>query len=302
MAYKNYKYRLTILMYGLIEDQEGFPHISENPIEKPIVIENPFNISFTVNSTPINGISNASINIFNLNESTRNAVFYDYRRIDKIPTIYLEAGYEGGKFDLIFAGHATVINSQRQGVDVVTHIEAMSGVLVADASTSMTIKEGATEEDVVNSLMESGLGVSKTTKMTFKNYAFIRPVALWGNNLELLRKYTNGNAFIDLNRYYVIDDNGVISQKAKVIDDKSGLLKTPKRNEITVVFDIMFAPELHPADLVEVRSEIEKTFSGLYKVYSVKHSGNISDGTSSRVTTQVEVFVGAQATGAYRYD
>lgn len=302
MAYKNIKYRLTIQMYDLIEDSNGNSSLSSFPTEPPVVITNPITISFNVNSTPYNGMSNATIDIFNLNETTRHTIFYDYRRLDRIPTVYLEAGYEDGKFDLIFSGHAQIIISQRQGVDMVTHIEAISGALVADSSISATLKDGVSEEEVNDLIMKSGLGIAKSTKMTFRNYVFIRPVALFGNRLRLLKEYTQGRGIIDLDRFYVLDDNEVIGEKAKIINDESGLISTPRRTQTTVYFNVMFAPEIHPADLVSLSSRVEPAFDGLYKVLSVKHNGTISDGTATKVTTQVELIVGAQALGTYRYD
>ena len=302
MAYKNIKYRLTILMYDLLEEQDGSYVLSSELSSPPVVITNPITISFNVNSIPYNGTSNATIDLYNLNETTRHSIFYDYRRLDKIPTIYLEAGYEDGNFDLIFSGHAQIITSQRNGVDMVTHIEAISGALVADSSISTTLKEGVTEEEVNNALLNSGLGVSKSTKMTFRNYVFLRPVAMFGNRLRLFKEYTEGRGIIDLDKFYVLDDNEVISEKAKIINDESGLISTPRRTQSTVYFNMMFAPEIHPSDLVTLHASVEPAFDGLYKVYSVKHSGIISDGTSTKVTSQIEVFVGAQALGTYRYD
>lgn len=302
MAY-NYRYRLTIRTYGW--DKSVGKLETKEPIEPEVVIENPIKISFNVNASPYSGGSTATIDVFNLNETTRSSIFIDYFLMKKIRFVFLEAGYEAGenkgKYDLLFAGQARVITSSRNGVDVVTHIEAFSGLNVADASMSVSLKEGVSEEEVIKQINVSELGINSGIQ-SFNDYVFIRPPALYGNKIRLLQEYTNGRSFIDRNTHYILNDFETADGYALLIDDNSGLLSTPKRTELTVQVSLMFEPLIHPGYGVEIRSSVEPTFSGQYKVYSVKHSGTISVGSNSNVTTEAELFVGEQALGRFGYD
>lgn len=291
----NYIYRLTIKTYERIKESNQLGR----QIGEDIVVTDPITLSFNVVRSPFSGNNQATFDIYNLAPETRKKIFYDYFYQDEIKVVYLEAGYEGGAFNIIYSGHIKFATSKRNGTDVITHIEAITGLFVADSSVSITLTENSTDSEIVDFLM-STVPADKGTQ-TFKNYKFLRPVALYGNSIRLMKKYTNGRVFQDLDKIFVSDDNEIIGGEVLLITDATGLLGTPERQNTTVTINMMFEPRLQIGHGVEVRSNIEPHFNGQYKVYSIKHSGVFGYGTKGNVKTQVELWVGSQLFGAFNY-
>lgn len=294
MAY-NYIYTLTIVSYEKIKEGNRLGKILDT-----IVIENPISLSFNVERSPYSGNNGASFDIYNLFPETRKRIFYDYFFQDRIKAVYLEAGYEGRGKNLIYCGHIKFATSKRSGTDIITHIEAITGLFIGDSTISYSMKEGTTNKEVFDQISKDLPEINAT--QTFKDYKFVRPVALMGNKLRLMKQYTNGRVFVDLDKIYVLNDNEVPGGNVLLITDETGLLGTPERQQTTVTINMMFEPRLQIGHGVEVRSSVEPVFNGQYKVYSIKHSGMFSYGSKADVKTSVELFIGPQIHGVFSYD
>ena len=302
---RNYKYILTIRTFATVDGK-----IESNiPIKEDVVITNPLTMKFSVSRDPLRGQNIGVFDVYNLNRDHREEIFYDYRRIQYIRAIYLEAGYENDTedndrcaFDLIYSGMATTITSKKVGQDVITHIEAMSGLMIADSSFSLSVESGVTDAEISVAILQDNLDVSAGTQ-SFKQYRFIRPVALYGNAVRLLKIYSNGRTFIDLNRANTLNFNDEIVSKGYVlkITDSTGLLGTPVRTETLLDIDMMFEPRLQVGHGVEIESFVETAFNGQYMVWSVSHSGVFGYGDKGDVKTHCSLFVGIQTLGRFRY-
>lgn len=291
----NYIYKLTIRTYERIEGNNKLG----KQIGEDIIVTNPITMSFNIVRSPFSGNNQATFDIYNLAPEKRKKIFYDYFYQDRIKAVYLEAGYEGGAFNIIYSGHIKFSTSKRNGTDVITHIEAITGLFVADSSVTVTLTEDSTNEEIMDFLM-STVPADKGTQ-TFKEYKFLRPVALYGNTVRLMKKYTNGRVFQDLDKIFVADDKEIVGGEVLLITDSTGLLGTPERQNTTVTINMMFEPRLQIGHGVEVRSNIEPAFNGQYKVYSIKHSGTFGYGTKGNVKTQVELWVGCEVFGVFKY-
>lgn len=298
MAY-NYIYTLTIVTYERIAQDNKLGEVLD-----VVEINDPISLSFDVQRSPYAGNNKATFDIYNLLPEKRKKIFYDYFYQDKIKAVYLEAGYEGRGKNLIYSGHIQFATSKRQGTEIVTHIEAITGLFVADSSISLSMKEGTTNKQLFDQIIKDIPEANGT--QTFKEYKFIRPPALMGNKLRLMKQYTNGRVFEDLDKIYVLNDEEIPNGNVLLITDETGLLGTPERQSTTVSVNMMFEPRLQIGHGVEIRSSVEPAFNGQYKVYAVYHSGMFSYGTKSSVTTKVELFIGTPRTGqmfgVFKYD
>ena len=264
-----------------------------------IVITSPLTIRFDVKRMPFAGSNQATIDIYNLNPTTRDRMFLDYYDFENIRKVELEAGYEDGKFDLIYRGRINICTMKKAGVDVITHIEAISGLSVLDSMLNVSLKQGETLKDsmgrVVDRIPGTEPGVTK-----FEDFTFTRPVALMGNALAVLKTYTKENCFIDLDTIVVIDKDEVITGDVRVIDDETGLLGVPERQRTSVTVNCIFDPRIKVGQGLEINSRIAPQFNGQYKVWGVSHSGVIGETQGGQCITTIQLWTGLNLFGRYK--
>lgn len=287
------KYILTITPI----DKDG------NQKDKEIVITNPITLEFNVQRMPFAGQSGATFDIHNLNKSTRDKLFYDWWDINNIRAISLEAGYDNGKFDLIYRGRIRICTTKHKGTENITHIEAITGLQVFDNPISMSIKEGETlegEKGVGKRIIDQIKGL-KTGALSFKQYQFVRPVALVGNAISLIKRYcpAGKDVFIDLDTIYVLGEDEYIEGDVRLLNSETGLIGVPERQQTSLTINCIFEPRIKIGQVIEVNSEIVKQFNGQYKVWGVSHSGVIGEGQAGNVITTIQMWVGSQVLGRF---
>jgi hypothetical protein len=283
----NRVFRLTVQE----EDARGFPTNSAT------VIENPCTIKFSVNRTLFADINSLDIEIYNLAPNTYNRLFYDYFRIEeRRRTVVLEAGYEGQELSIIFIGDVWNCYTSRVGSDMVTKMHALVGLKSLQMQIDLTLsgidrnKVLRTAANAMNMDIEIYSG---------ENTKFNRPVSMTGNAYGVIQKYTDGDVFIDNNVIKVLKNQDYIKGGALLINDESGMLGAPSREDALLTVKLMFEPRIMIGQIVEIQSRIMDVFNGQYKVYGIKHEGTISDAIGGTCTTTLQMLVGSQPYGRF---
>lgn len=287
MAY-NRKYILTVTPITKSGQKRG----------KSIVIRDPLTIHFDVKRRPFMGDSCATIDIYNLQPKTRASLFLDYFDFTNIQQVTLEAGYQNGKFDLIYKGRVVTCRTRKEHTETVTRIEAQSGMFVLDSYISSSMSDGQLITDVANEV------VSKNTEL---DSSFIqpmaisipRPVAFVGNEMAVLQTYTKGKTFIDNENVISIDNNTCVDGDVRVIDDETGLLGVPEREQVTLTVKCIFEPRIKVGQGLEIKSRIAPEFDGQYKVWGVSHTGTIGMASGGQCITTVQLWTGLNIFGRF---
>ena len=247
------------------------------------------------------GDSCATIDIYNLQPSTRKKLFLDYFDFNNIQKVTLEAGYQNGKFDLIYKGRILSCRAIKEHTDVIMRIEAQSGLFVLDSYISSLSTGGKLVSDITNDVLSSTSGLEGADVEPI-TVTIPRPVALVGNEMAVLQTYTKGNAIVDNEKVIVLSDNKTIDGEIRVIDDSTGLLGVPEREQVTLTVKCIFEPRIKVGQGLEIKSKVAPEFDGQYKVWGVSHSGKMGLAASGECTTTIQLFTGLNIFGRFQTD
>lgn len=259
-----------------------------------IIVEPPITLDVNVVRHTLSSVNNATFRIYNLSKATRDSIQVDSFEYQKKigRRIELLAGY-GSNLYTIFTGSIQMAQSERQGVDYVTTIQAYDGgYAVKQATIQTTLKAGTPYQKVVETLIGAmgDYGVSKGVLGQIVG-ATTRSVVLEGYAYELLKEYTNGDVFIDNQKVNVLKNREFLSRSVPEISSESGLIGTPVFEETILKFKMIFEPRLSIGQKFKIRS-VTSSSSNIsqlkeYKVTSITHSGTFSSGVRSGVTTEI---------------
>jgi len=287
MAY-NLKYILTITPITKEGKTRG----------KSIIIKDPLTIRFEVKRMPFMGDSCATIDIYNLQPKTRTNLFLDYFDFENIQKVTLEAGYQNGKFDLIYKGRIVTCRTRKEKTETVTRIEAQSGMYVLDSYISESMTDGQLTSNVVKEALSKVTGYDSSF-IQQEAIQIPRPIALKGNEMAVLQTYSKGKVFVDNEKIISVDENTCVDGDVRVIDDETGLIGVPEREQVTLTVKCIFEPRIKVGQALEIKSRIAPQFDGQYKVWGVSHSGTIGLASSGQCTTTVQLWTGLNIYGRF---
>lgn len=286
------KYTLNIIPCRL-EDGKYVPDGEVTTIKDPITIR------FSTKKIMYNGLDcTAKIEIYNLNKTTRDNIFYDFLRMENFRIIELFAGYEGKVQSLIFKGIIKYCRPKKTNTDVIMDIEAFSGLYVLNNNESTTLEGEMSIEQIYTKLANDCPGVTRGTTELEEKF-LPRTVSLMGNSVQLLKTYTNDKVSLNDEELIVMDANQVIEGDVKVIDDETGLLGIPERDRTTLTVNCMFEPRIQLGQVLEIRSKIAPMFDGQYKVWGISHDGIISGSISGSLVTKITLYTGVNLFGHF---
>ena len=288
MAY-NRRYILTITPINEKGEEKG----------KSVVIKDPLTIRFNVQRMPFMGDCCANIEIYNLQPKTRAKIFLDYFDFNNIQKVTLEAGYQNGKFDLIYKGRIVSCRARQEHTETIMTIEAQSGMYVLDSYISSSIKDGEYTSDIADEVLSKTSGFERAFIQP-EAVQIPRPVALMGNEMAVLQTYTKGKTFIDNEKVISLDENACLDGDVRVIDDETGLLGVPEREQVTLKVRCMFEPRIKVGQGLEIASKIAPEFDGQYKVWGVSHNGVIGLSASGQCITTIQLYTGLNIYGRFK--
>lgn len=276
---RNYK-----LVYTLPPEQEGEE-------AKQITITYPLMLDLDVRRDTCATSNTGSFRIFNLAKDTRENIFQDLYQIDRWCFLDVYAGY-GNNMPLIFTGKVLQAYSSRQGTEVITEIQALDNDIIQSYS-SHVFEAGTPKMDVLTTLMQDMPNVELGAVGTMEGNLVTRTV-FDDQTFIAINKLTGNQAFIDLNKLNVLNNNECLGDIGiyKITSD-TGLIGTPRRRDAMLEADVIFAPEIQVGQLVDIESSISTEFNGQYKVLGVHHHGSIGEQVSTQLVTTLVLFVGS---------
>lgn len=265
--------------------------------EEAIIIEPPITLQFTINRSTMGTLNSMRLQIMNLSEKTRNKIFQDRFNPKVYKKIILQAGYNN--LSNIFIGNIYNARSFRANTEIVTFIYATDGGFdTANTLSNGTIQKQTSYKDFLVALVNSFPNL-KQGKLTEIEGEFRRPAIVNGNSFELIRKYSNNKAYIDLETINILNDSDVIEGDVPLLNSETGLLGTPDRADAYLSVETIFEPRIIMGQVIEIQSDVQKKYDGQYKVIGVTHSGIISDAVGGQCSSKFNLLVGTQLFGGF---
>ena len=256
-----------------------------------------FNIEATVNYSYSESPNTCDITIYNLNKTSRDAIFFDSFDYMQFRKMTFKAGY-GGNLQMLFNGNIKEAYSDRSGADVQTKVSGWDNFWYNNNYVNETVQAGANRGKVIDTILQSidtGQGVAKLVRSKFEDEdSNLRSEALKGRPQDLIKERIPQDAslFFDDNKIFVLKDNDVIGKEGNIplINSETGLLGVPvKRNRI-VEFKMIFEPSLRIGRAFELQSSFSDKLNGVYKVLSVSHSLSLGENMGGENVTTVRAW------------
>ena len=216
----------------------------------PILITMPFTIQFWLQRNTQSDLNRLSIDVFNLSEDNRKRIFQDRFDLTQYKTIIFEAGYS--TLYRIFSGRIYEASTARAGTNLITRIEARDGLYdVSKSQVFTTLNPPQTLGSVLRYLASQFTNLSIGAIGDFSQ-PITRPAALNGSTWDLLRKYSDSQVYIDNGKIYVLRESEATSANIYTINDATGLLETPRRDEGFLTVTTLLETGINMAQLVNL--------------------------------------------------
>lgn len=252
---------------------------------------NDLKIEFSITKGISSTNNGATITIYNLKESSRNALGKE------LDDITLEAGYsppEGGSnVGVIFKGQIRDVEHTRRDVDIVTTLRCGEGdKATRNAVISKTYPAGtkvdAVLEDIYKEFEKEGVTRGEW-KLPEKTPTFKRPYSVCGSCKREADTLSRGKDFywsIQNGTMEVIAADGYIGGVA-VLSAQTGLIDVPTITDNGVKIRALLNPEIRPNRRVRIESEVLEMNAqdGEYRVSEVTYSGDNREGDFSVAIT-----------------
>jgi len=259
------------------------------------IAQHELKIAFEVSKTISSQANSATIQIYNLAESTRNAMGKEFDQIT------LEAGYGGavgseGNTGIIFQGQIRDPKHTREGTEIVTTLTCGDGDAAFRKGTiSKSFPKGTKVETVMDELYKQfeKQGVKRGEwKFPQGMKDFVRPYAMCGGCKREADTIGRGKGF-----YWSIQ-NGVMEivpaddaiGGSTYITPQTGLVGVPTITDNGIEITILLDPEIRPGRRITVQSSVLEMNAegGEYRISECTFSGDNREG-------QFQVGIGAEA-------
>ena len=252
----------------------------------------PFTCEFQIDRNSLSSVNNAVIRVYNLNEANRNLIRKDEWNTLTRRSVELTVGY-GDKSGRVAAGTIRKAWSTREGSDVVTTIDSFDGGWAfVHSFINKNYSKGTPKqhviEDLALDLTRYGVSIGRIGKFegTLK-----RGNSYSGNTSQTINDITDNKMFIDNGRINILHNNEYIDTN-HIIDSTTGLLGTPRREVEFLYFDMLFEPSLNIGEKLELVSSTDPSVNGVYKIYSIIHTGTVSERVGGLMQTRVGMLKG----------
>ena len=226
-----------------------------------------FDIEKVIKSEP----NNATIEIYNLNDSNRDLLTSkEFNRVE------LYVGYVSDSPKLIFKGDIVKVVNEKEDLDIITLLKCADGYKAYTQSKTMrTMSAGQTDNDFVEQALKD-FKVARGSVELPNDRALPRGKVFMCDTREVLDKVAKNN-----NADWSIQDNElVILPKEKALDEgfiissDTGMIGSPRKTDKGIEVTTLCNPEYKIGGLVQIQSRF-KEHSGDFKIQSIRHTGDI---------------------------
>jgi hypothetical protein len=230
-------------------------------------------LNFSVEKNSTSSSNKCTVTAYNLSENSRSFIE------KKEGMLRLEAGY-GNDTAIIFLGDIDKVIAKRQGPDILTIIESGDGEKrLADAHIELSLKAGATDEQIINAV----INVLELERGTIKGIArmeYLNGFSFSGKAQELLDKITKKQKLewsVQDGSLQIIPQSTDTGDTAVSLNSNTGLLDVPNKTDEGFVIKSLLNPKLVPGRQVKLES-ILLTGQAIFKVDKVTHVGDTQEG------------------------
>lgn len=270
-------------------------------------------IAFTISKGISSSANTAEIEIWNLNESSRNSMGKEFDEVT------LEAGYMppsglsgpgvlnfsrnengifvpsfgavstggGGNVGVIFKGNIRDVEHTRDGPNIITRISCGDGdKALRKATISKSYRKGTpvkeVVEDIYKELEKQGVKRGEFKFPDDMEETFKRPYATCGSCAREMDTIGRGRQFywnIQNGTMEVVPGNGFIGTIVSITPE-SGMIGVPTITDNGVKVSALLNPEIRPNRRVQVESQVLEmnAANGVYRVSQCDYSGDNREG------------------------
>lgn len=227
-----------------------------------------FEISKTLSSDP----NPATVSVYNLNASHRNALASGY-----FSRLSLAVGYE--ELRVIYTGDITEVQTKRSDVDFITELECGDGLRdYIQARVSTTLRAGATDAEILAKTAESMRRTQQGVVDLPNDRALPRGKVMVGNARDILHKIAVNNdadwSIQDGHLTVLPRDKVLADSEGFVLSQETGMVGSPEKTDSGLKVTCLLNPTLRMGGLVRVKS-ILPGFDGDYKITELTHAGDL---------------------------
>ncbi|WP_392738824.1 hypothetical protein AB3M75_05130 [Serratia ureilytica] len=227
-----------------------------------------FEISKTLSSEP----NPATISVYNLNASHRNAL-----ASGQFNRVSLAVGYEALR--VIYTGDIIAVQTRRSDVDFLTEMECGDGQQdYTQARVSTTLRAGATDAEILSKTAESMRRTQQGVIDLPKDRTLPRGKVLTGNARDVLHKIARNHdadwSIQDGHLTVLPRDKVLADNEGFVLSQETGMVGSPEKTSDGLKVTCLLNPTLRIGGLVRIRS-ILPGFDGDYKITELTHAGDL---------------------------
>lgn len=249
-----------------------------------VTITPPFRISFDATKSMTGNLNTLNVNIYGLKASTKQQLVKEFGP-GYIP-ISLEVGYVGGR-ELVFKGSIHIGEITRAGPDVYNVIQAKDGG--TDFIQSFTNATVNSKDQAIDAIIADMPNTAKG-KITALG-ELLRPKVLLGPSADLIPSLVGqgDNYFIDNEQLNILKPDEVVSGFAPLVAPITGLLNTPSIDKARITFQTWMNPVIRVGGLANVQSVNSPYLNGLYRIETIKYTGDYEGADWSMTCTGTRV-------------
>lgn len=277
--------------------ERGSAQLTDYYAQEIIEVAYPFTIEFNISSgINFSNITTGTFKLYNLSPEVRARLWKDNFNQKKYVTMWVYAGYSEN-MPLIFKGDILECYSYRQSGDTnyITQIKSDDGsYLFQYGIANKTFNKGTEFDNLLNTLLaeipQYKVGyITPSIKPLKCNQTFI------GQTMDLLGKEYGGyQIFIDKSELNILDTNDVVPGDILVLTAESGLLGSPRRENLYLEVDVIFEPRIKIGQAIELISDSLPFVNNIYKVVGLTHNCTISPIDCGKAITTVQLYMGTE--------
>lgn len=249
-------------------------------------------IAFSVERKATHLADTAIIKIWNMSSATRALLAQRslaYARVDPLRYVMLEAGYKKQN-GVIFHGAIMKVTNTRDGPDWITEITGQTSAVAIAMLQKIPFSRSSPTGVPVKSIVQDLLKLAGFKKVIFSVEAliilgskfetsFVHYGSAYYGAAKLLNNY--GLAFLpDLGNAVVFEPGWPADATVQIVDEYSGMIGTPKLNDLGADIRTLLNPNFLPGRKVNVQSLTidasvgDKSLGRVFTIYNVSIKGD----------------------------
>lgn len=237
-----------------------------------IVIDGGLTISFDLTKTITSEPNEATIQVMNLGQSTRNLITEK-----KYNRILLNAGY-GSDLRTLFVGYIDDASNTKEGTEITTTMICSDGSKdYREARIATTISKGQGDKEIIGEVLKTMPNTKAGIQELPKKSKLPRGKTMVGNSRDIMKavaKNQNANWSIQDGKLLVLPEtHALANNEGFVIEEGSGMIGSPQKTSDGLEVRCFLNNVMRVGQLCRVISTF-KEYSGDFKITKIQMRGS----------------------------